>query len=230
MFPVKPPQSEQELLDYSRSIAGKTLAELATLAGSKAPQNLLHAKGWTGQLIEYFLGTTAGTKSVPDFKHLNIELKTIPIDAAGKPKETTYVCIAPLINQLQLQWQDSIVYHKLKKVLWVPVQADPTIPVPKRRIGTAVLWSPSVAQEHILRRDWEEHMEKISFGLVETITAHQGIYLQIRPKAANSKALTTAIGSNGTIIQTLPRGFYLRTQFTEQVLEQSYLVSERKLI
>lgn len=222
MFPVKPPQSESELLSYTRAIAGKTFAELAKLAGSKAPDNLLRSKGWMGQLLECFLGTTAGTKSVPDFEHLDIELKTLPIDAAGKPKETTYVCIAPLINHVQLQWHKSVVYQKLKCVLWMPVQADPTIPVPERRVGTGVLWRPTREQEIILRQDWEEHMEKISQGQVESITAHQGVYLQIRPKAANSKALTAGIGPNGNIIQTLPRGFYLRTQFTQQVLAESY--------
>lgn len=225
MFPVKPPKSESELLHYAHEIAGKTLTELAELAGSKAPKDLLHSKGWLGQLLECMLGTTAGTKSVPDFEHLDIELKTIPIDAVGRPKETTYVCIVPLIHHVQLQWRESVVYQKLKCVLWVPVQADPLIPVPERRIGNAVLWRPNREQEKILQLDWEEHMEKISEGQVESINAHQGVYLQIRPKAANSKALTAAIGPNGNIIQTLPRGFYLRTQFTQQVLDESYSVN-----
>lgn len=223
MFPVKPPKSASELLNYTHAIAGKTLAELAKLAGDKAPKDLLHSKGWLGQLLECILGTTAGTKAVPDFEHLDIELKTLPINADGRPKETTYVCIAPLINHLQLQWRESVVYQKLKCVLWVPVQADPTIPVPERRIGNAVLWRPSAAQEKLLQQDWEEHMEKISQGQVENITAHQGVYLQIRPKAANSKALTAGIGPNGNIIQTLPRGFYLRTHFTQQVLDEAYI-------
>ena len=223
LFSVKPPQTEAELLNYTKAIAGKSLAELANIAGIKAPENLLRAKGWTGQLLECFLGTTAGNKAAPDFSHLNIELKTIPINANGQPKETTYVCVAPLMKHVQLQWRDSIVYQKLKRVLWVPVQADPAIRVPERRIGMAALWSPTPEQEKILQQDWEEHMEKIARGTVETITAHQGMYMQIRPKAANSKALTTAIGPDGKIIQTLPRGFYLRTQLTRQILAMAYV-------
>ncbi len=37
-----------------------------------------------------------------------------------------------------------------------------------------------------------------------------GRVLQIRPKAANNKALTEAIGEFGQPIMTLPRGFYLK--------------------
>ncbi len=38
-------------------------------------------------------------------------------------------------------------------------------------------------------------MDMIVLGQVERITARHGEYLQIRPKAANAKALTEAIGS-----------------------------------
>ena len=38
-------------------------------------------------------------------------------------------------------------------------------------------------------------MDMIVLGQVERITARHGEYLQIRPKAANAKALTEAIGA-----------------------------------
>ena len=40
-------------------------------------------------------------------------------------------------------------------------------------------------------------MDMIVLGKVESITARHGQVLQIRPKAANSKALTEAIGEDG---------------------------------
>ncbi len=45
--------------------------------------------------------------------------------------------------------------------------------------------------------DWEELMDLIVLGEVERITARHGEVLQLRPKAANSKALTEAIGAHG---------------------------------
>ena len=56
-----------------------------------------HAKGWAGQLIELYLGATAGSKQQQDFPTLGVELKTIPVSPDAKPLETTYVCITPLL-------------------------------------------------------------------------------------------------------------------------------------
>lgn len=221
MFP-KPPQSEAELLQHAKAIAGKSFAELAELAKVPVPQSLLHGKGWLGQLLERFLGASAGSKAMPDFEYLGIELKTLPLDSQHKPKETTYVSVLPLLDELHLTWEASVVYKKLRRVCWVPVQADPSIPLAERRVGMAALWSPSVEQMQQLQADWEEHMEKVSLGLVETITAHQGQFLQVRPKAADSRAVIEGIGPEGQRIQTLPRGFYLRTVFTARILQDIY--------
>ncbi|RID08381.1 DNA mismatch repair protein MutH, partial [Escherichia coli] len=56
------------------------------------------------------------------------------------------------------------------------------------------------------------------------ITARHGEYLQIRPKAANAKALTEAIGARGERILTLPRGFYLKKNFTSALLARHFLI------
>ncbi|CDK67090.1 DNA mismatch repair endonuclease MutH [Klebsiella pneumoniae IS10] len=48
--------------------------------------------------------------------------------------------------------------------------------------------------------------------------------LQLRPKAANSKALTEAIGARGETILTLPRGFYLKKNFTAALLARHFLL------
>jgi DNA mismatch repair protein MutH len=48
--------------------------------------------------------------------------------------------------------------------------------------------------------------------------------LQLRPKAANNKARTEAIGEKGQPIMTLPRGFYLKKSFTRQLLARHFLL------
>ena len=212
-----PPLSENELLESASRISGKTLQHIANQQGIETPDNQLHHKGWVGQLLELSLGATAGALPEPDFQHIGVELKTLPLNKKGTPKESTYVCAINL-TQIESQWEKSLVKRKLSRVLWLPIEADPDIPLAARRIGSAILWSPDEEQETTLRRDWEELMDMIATGELEQITAYQGKYLQVRPKAANARALRNGINSEGEEILTLPRGFYLRTSFTRQLL------------
>lgn len=216
------PESESELEARVIELAGQRLSKLANEIHWPVPMDLKHDKGWIGQLLEVHLGASAGNLSEPDFQNIGIELKTIPLTAQHKAKETTYVCTVPLLNNIGLTWENSCVYKKLSRVLWLPIEADPAIPVGERRVGRGFIWSPSDNEMDNLKNDWEEFMELISLGQVETITAHLGEYLQIRPKAANASVVTTGIGHDGRRKQTLPRGFYLRTSFTNQILQSLF--------
>lgn len=221
---VASPPDEATLLSRARALAGCTFQEVADQINLPVPVDLSRDKGWTGTLLELSLGARAGSKPEQDFAHLGIELKTIPVDAAGTPLETTFVCVAPLTGNSGLVWETSHVRHKLARVLWIPVEGERTIPLAQRRIGTPLLWSPCPREEASLRQDWEELMDMIVLGQVEKITARHGEFLQIRPKAANSKALTEAIGEHGQPIMTLPRGFYLKKNFTAPLLAQHFLL------
>ncbi len=219
---IMPPSSLAQLLQRADDIAGLTLGQLAKSLGVAVPKDFRRDKGWTGQLLELALGATAGSKPEQDFLHLGVELKSIPIDERGMPLETTYVCVAPLTNISGLRWEQSLVYHKLQRVLWIPVQGDRELSPGVRRIGSPLLWEPSTEEDRLLRQDWEEIMELISIGKVSKITARHGEVLQLRPKAANSKVLTESIAEDGSIQMTNPRGFYLKTQFTKGLLERFF--------
>ncbi|MBT0728344.1 DNA mismatch repair endonuclease MutH [Rosenbergiella australiborealis] len=219
---LTPPQSETELFTRAQHLAGKTFAELASERHIALPASLQRNKGWVGNLIELSLGAQAGSKAEQDFAHLGIELKTIPINAQGVPLETTFVCVVPLTGNIGVTWQESHVRQKLAKVLWIPIEGERQIPLGERRVGNPLLWEPSAQEEQQLHADWEELMEMIALGHVEEITARHGEYLQIRPKAANNRALTEAIGKSGNKILTLPRGFYLKKRFTAPLLAQHF--------
>ncbi len=214
------PQTTSELLAKARALTSMSVGELARLWQVPIPADLHKSKGWMGQLLELVLGTTSGNKPQPDFAELGIELKTIPITPLGRPLESTFICSAPLTQTLGLTWRNSPVYQKLKKILWVPIITAPKTQIlSERTVGTAMLWEPSEEEEQLLQADWEELMEMITLGQIAQITAHHGTYLQLRPKAAHARALCKAIGEDGEPISTLPRGFYLRAQFTQQILQ-----------
>lgn len=219
---TSPPNSESALFYQAKAIAGYTLGELAALAGMTPPKNLKRHKGWVGGLLELWLGASAGSKPEQDFAALGIELKTIPVDAHGRPLETTFVCVAPLTGNSGVTWETSHVKHKLKRVLWIPVEGERQIPLAERHVGSPLLWSPDPEEEEQLRQDFEELMDLIVLGHVERITARHGEVLQLRPKAANSRVLTEAVGMDGSSILTLPRGFYLKKNFTAALLARHF--------
>lgn len=216
------PSSERELFARAQAIAGRSLGWLAEQHGRDVPEDLRRAKGWVGQLVETALGATASTRPTPDFHELGVELKTIPIDRDGRPRESTYVCTAPLAEIARVEWADSPIRAKLARVLWIPVEADPRTPMALRRVGSPLLWSPSPEEDATLRADFEGLASMIAHGFVDSITAHRGTWLQLRPKAKDASVRTWGLDDAGAPERTLPRGYYLRRAFTEQLLARYF--------
>jgi DNA mismatch repair protein MutH len=214
----EPPESEQELLSRAWGIAGLTLGELGAGVGVRVPSESVRGKGIAGQILEKVLGATAGSRAEPDFVKLGIELKTIPLDARGKPKESTFVCSISLSVMADTDWEGSTVLKKLSRVLFVPVEAASETPLRDRRVGRAYAWSPSAEEQRLLRTDWERLAAMIAAGDVEQITGHLGEVLQVRPKAPHGRSRRRAPDEEGAVQWTMPRGFYLRPGFTGAVL------------
>lgn len=214
------PQTERELLDNAARLTGKSLQQVAGRLAVQVPDNQKTAKGWTGELLEIWLGATASSRPLPDFPQLGIELKTLPIDDKGRPAESTHVCSVAMNGSIGSSWEQSTVRSKLARVLWVPIEASRSVALAERRIGRPFIWSPDRHEEADLRSDWQEHMDMINSGEIDRITARQGKYLQIRPKAANARALTQTTRDSGEPAMTLPRAFYLRSLFTHYLIHK----------
>jgi DNA mismatch repair protein MutH len=221
---VAAPLSEAELLGRAEQLAGKTLAQVAGEFGQAVPETLHRAKGFVGLLLERALGATAKSKDQPDFEQLGIELKSLPVDERGSPLETTFVCTIALLDTENAEWEHSRLRRKLARVLWMPVLGVRSVAVAERRIGSPLLWSPSPDEDRALRWDWDELMGVMGRGHVDSITGHLGQVLQVRPKARNGSSRRRALDADGCRVQALPRGFYLRTAFTQNILRQHYLL------
>jgi len=219
-----PPESQDELLLRANRLAGHSIQTLANTYHQIIPPSLHQAKGFIGQLVEMALGVVESNLPEPDFAHLGIELKTLPVDKQGLPRESTYVCTAPF-GQTFERWENSRVRAKLAHVLWIPVEADPNIELKERRFGMPLLWRPSKEVESVLQQDWEELSSMLSMGEVDQISAKLGTYLQLRPKAAHSRVLSRTVSNNDETPLRNPKGFYLRTTLTKKILEENYCLS-----
>lgn len=213
------PLTCQALMMQARKLSGLTFEELAHLSHSACPEKLLKSKGWLGQVVERLLGADAGSQALPDFSKLGIELKTLPLNALGQPKESTYVTYAPIPFE-ESNWLNATVRLKLKQVLWFPYFCEG--PVRHRRLGTPFLWSMNQAWEALLRQDWLELAEKMRLQQFDELNAKTGQYLHIRPKAPNSKTWIRVMNSQGEAMDVVPKGFYLRPAFTHQLVREVF--------
>lgn len=213
-----PPLSQEELLLRARALDGQTIGALAQRLGVTIAADPRRTKGKIGELIERALGAVAGNLDLPDFPHLGVELKTIPVDRLGRVRESTYVCAIDLERLVREEWASSRARRKLACVLWMPVEAAAGLPLPERHVGTPCLWRPSHDEEALLAADWTALAGLIATGGVEELSAHLGEALQIRPKAADASVRTQAPGPDGEPLPTVPLGFYLRARFTEALL------------
>ena len=178
----------------------------------------LRTKGKAGTVLERVLGATGGSAAVCDFPALGVELKTVPVRPDGQPRESTFVCAFSLVDADRQEWSDSWVRRKLACVLWIPVVTPAGSALAERRIGRALLWQPTPAQEAGLAVDFDTIMGLVGIGRVEALDARAGRWLQARPKAAHGRVRTLAYGPQDERIEAMPRGFYLRARFTGAIL------------
>lgn len=217
---IPPPKTKAELVKRLNQLEGMSIANLYLSIG--IAESAWQKKGILGQAVEYFLGADANNEALPDFKKLGIELKTLPLDMKSLPKESTFVASINLRHIHQQTWLDSVVYKKLSHVLWLPFEADKSLPFSHRRIGKGFFWQPNLLEMDLLKKDWQELTELLVLGKLSQVDARLGEVLQIRPKAANGKSLCQAFDEQGSVIQTLPRGFYLRRSFTMRLLKNQW--------
>ncbi|MCR5536240.1 MAG: DNA mismatch repair endonuclease MutH [Succinivibrio sp.] len=222
-----PPEDFSTLKQRIEGILGRSVAELAKRYQLKVPTSSLKGKGFTGELIEICLGASAQSSPLPDFPHLGVELKTMPISSNFTPLESTFITYAPLMHTAGLKFEESSLYKKLKRVLWIFVLAPRSSPLSERKIVGYRFWTPDPQTLRQIQADFEEIYELINCGRIDEISAQLGEIIQLRPKAANGRALTEALGPEGDVIATRPRGFYMRASFTRQLL-QSFIASQAK--
>jgi DNA mismatch repair protein MutH len=213
-----PPRDEGELLRRAQALAGRTIGAVAAEVGLSLAGGGLRTKGKLGEVMERALGARGGAAAVPDFPALGVELKTIPLDARGEPRESTFVCAFSLADADRAEWSTSWVRRKLGCVLWVPLETPAGSAIEARRIGAPVLWRPTAAQEAALAADFDAIMGLVGAGRVEALDARTGRFLQARPKAAHGRVRTRAYGPEGEELSATPRGFYLRARFTGAIL------------
>lgn len=216
-----PPLNTAELLARAKALQGHSVQALAEALGVALPPCSRRAKGFVGQLVEHALGSDVDAGERPDFVGLGVELKTVPVNPALQPQESTFVCSIRLSDAADAHWQHARLRQKLQHVLVVPVLGARLAPLGERYFFAPVLFRLSPAHEAQLRADWEDLMGAIGAGRGHSLGAQEGCVLQVRPKAANRRVRNVGPTEDG-VGDMLPLGFYLRPTFMAQILAQTH--------
>ncbi len=219
--------SAEALLRHAQALVGTTLAEIADGLGLPVPFDPVRSKGWPGQIIERELG--AGTEGGaepggrgPDFAALGVECKTVPVNRALAPLESTCVCHIDPVAIAGERWETSYVRRKLGRVLFVALLVpDPNTPVGDRQVRAVTLWSPSPEEGQLLAADFQLFVENFFRpGRAAEITGHVGQVMQVRPKGRNAADRRLVVGPDGTPVSLGKCGFYLRPAFVGRILRR----------
>ncbi|AAO26762.1 MutH [Buchnera aphidicola str. Bp (Baizongia pistaciae)] len=214
---------EKKLFMHAIGLSGYSIREIVSSLDQPVSNSLVRNKGFVGKILELILGVNVlhGYKCI-DFPSLGIELKSIPINSSGYPLEPTFICNIPLKNNsLNITWNNSYFYRKIKKILWIPIIGNRVVSFLDKIVGEAFIWTMSSVQEKILKKDWEEFMDLIIIGKVEYISSKHGQVLQVKKKCKNKHVCIKFINYNGCVKFTNPRAFYFRKSFTWSLLNLS---------
>jgi DNA mismatch repair protein MutH len=215
-------QTLAELVAHARALVGVELGDLADALGLPVPTGRVRTKGWSGRILEHELGVAPGGARGPDFAALGVELKTVPVDAAGAPLESTAVCQIDPVAIAAESWEGSYVRAKLARVLFVALEVPAGArSVGERRVSAVRLWAPDADEERRLRADFELFVRGFfRRGRADDITGHLGAALQVRPKGRNAADTREGYDAAGNSTRVGKCGFYLRPSFVAAILRR----------
>lgn len=217
------PQSLDALLAHARALVGVEIGDLADGLGLPPPAaGRVRGKGWAGLVIQQELGLSVEGTAGPDFPALGVELKTVPVDSALRPRESTAICQIDPVRIAGESWETSSVRRKLAQVLFVALEDLGRGGFAERRVAAVRLWSPDAGEEALLRADFD-HVVRAYFrrGRTDEITGRVGRVMQVRPKGRNAADTRAAFGPDGFATRVGKCGFYLRPAFVDRILSSS---------
>jgi DNA mismatch repair protein MutH len=140
-------------------------------------------KGFLYDLSKRILGN--GAESVPELEKADIQLKTMRLTKAGKPKEHMSFPAFSLLDIVDQDWEDSDFFERIeKKFLFVVFQES------EDGVGRLVLvayWNMPYEDRLEAQRVWEETKRRVSLEQLPLPPASESRVAHVRPKGQNKQ-------------------------------------------
>jgi DNA mismatch repair protein MutH len=207
-----------DLLRIYTEIQGIPFRELAETLGYDITKDPKSMKSAAGDIAELVAGKKPDALPQADLSDFDIEVKTVPLDLSGYPRENTKITALNYTSLLKETWETSHVYGKVRVVLFVPIVKEDTNRPEAWYVRSPFIWMPSRDQLSAIRKDWETIKEMVRRG--EQLTATVGEHLiantsgQGKGRDARSYQLP-----DGRTIEVKTRAFFLRRTLVAEILK-----------
>lgn len=226
--------SEEAILQYAKTLEGKTLRELLDIPEEVKPKGYTPAKvngkqgnkGAMGDNVEeLFFDIRNNNDQAPDFIHTQLELKTTGLvyskkDKSMRAKERLAITNINYMKILDEDFETSHFLDKASKILLLAYDyRDDTDNVFDMRFQLAAIWGIPDSDIPQIRKDWETVIEKVRAGKAHEISGRDTLYLE---------AATTGSGHGKTVpqpnsdIPAKPRRWMLKSSYMTAVLNSLF--------
>lgn len=206
--------SLSDILLKCNMITYKTIGEILHYSNKISHSPL--SKGYIGYIVENFFCTSSSNKAKNDFSHLDIELKTLPLNIKNEPLNSVFICsFSPDIKYLK--WKQSVLYNKIKHILWVPYYKFPDNNLFEYKFLKPFFYKINKHHEIIIKNDWYNLLTLFYKGNFNTLNKF-GKYLQIASHSRFNNDLIEVFDSNGNKKTITRMSFYLNKNFIKELI------------
>lgn len=213
--------SPTSLLEYSRGLSGKTLAEAVDM--SLAVENIRN-KGDLGAMIErYYFGYEPNSSHGPDFAEAGVELKTTGVvrkpGGGYKAKERLVLTMINFMSLIDESWESSSLMEKCRLMLILFYLYEKGLAVIDRRfVLEPLLFEFPPEDLAIIKRDWETIKQKIEAGRAHELSEGDTYYLGACRKGSggpNEKLKDQPFSE----VKAKARAFSLKPSYVNKIIE-----------
>ncbi len=214
--------SPQSILEFARSLSGKTLAEAIDM--SQVTENTRN-KGDLGKMVEkyYYRVKTDDTTHLPDFPEASVELKTTGVlqrkDGGYRAKERLVLTMIDYMSVVDEKWRTSSFMEKCRLMLILFYLYDKELSVFDRRfVLHPILFEFPEEDVEIIKRDWETIRQKIEDGKAHELSEGDTYYLGACRKGSGGSKEKLRQQPNSDI-PAKSRAFSLKQSYMNRIID-----------
>lgn len=237
--------SETSIEGYAHKLIGRSFREIlnsATCFGScRSIQEAVDEygkkqfKGGLGNLVEkYYFGYEPNSNPWPDFPEAGVELKVTPFEVKRngdyKAGERLVITMIEFDRPIESNFYESHLWNKCKRILLIYYHRDKLLKEQGSnldyRIRFVKLFTPTKADQEIIRNDYKIIVDKIKAGLAHELSESDTMYLGACTKGATAaSSLVRQFYGNGILAKR--RAFCYKSSYMTFVLNH-YVVPKAR--